>query len=372
MRIGKATLALVSAAALLVTGYAYNAVDKLKETINITDALDGTDEPNDDDGAVDILLVGTDARTDTQGNRLSDAMLKELRTEHKDGVNTDTLIILRLPKDGGRPTAVSIPRDSWVEVPSGGQAKINSAFNTAKQAELARLRGKGVNDAAERERRSDHVGRKTLIRTVQNFTQVHVDHYAEVSLLGFYLLTEALGGIEVCLNQATTDKDSGADFAAGRQVVKGGEALSFVRQRKNLVRGDLDRIVRQQVFLSSALGKVLSAGTLSDAKKRDDLMDVVRRSLVLDRDLDILEFAGKAKKLTSGGVEFVTIPIEKIDGVSDDGQSIVVVDEDKVRSFVAGVVKGTSGAERAGGGSASGGRAVRQAQSRAGDVPCVN
>lgn len=373
MRLGKAAIALVSASALLLTGYAYTTLDALRENVNITDALDDIAGPTGDDGATDILLVGTDARTDTRGNPLSDRTLKQLRTEHKDGISTDTLIILRLPGNGERPTAVSIPRDAWVDVPGGGQSKINSAFNAAKRAELTRLRGEGVDDRAERERLSDHAGRKALIRTVQDFADIQLDHYAEVSLLGFYLLTEALGGVEVCLNQATQDKDSAADFAAGRQVLRGGDALSFVRQRKNLPRGDLDRIVRQQVFLGSALRKVLSAGTLSKPVKLEKLTNAVHRSVVLDPDLDILEFAEKAKHLASGKVEFVTVPVVDINARSEDGQSIVRVDTDEVRAFVAGLVgKGRASGEKAsGGGSSTEGARTQRAPSRDG-VTCVN
>src|SRR5207253_618472 len=129
------------------------------------------------------------------------------------------------------------------------------------------LENKGETDRARIERESDQAGRAVLAETVENLTGVHVDHYAEISLYGFYLLSQAIGGVDVCLNHATTDKDSGADFPAGRQKVSGGAALSFVRQRENLPRGDLDRIVRQQVFLSSALQQLFSAGTFTDQGK---------------------------------------------------------------------------------------------------------
>ncbi len=372
MRLGKAVLALVSTSTLLLTGYAYLTLDNLRSNINTTDALEQIDAPAKDDGALDILLVGSDARTDARGNRLSGKALKELRTEHKDGVNTDTLIILRIPHDGGHPTAVSIPRDTWVDVPGGGQDKINSAFNTAKQAEIARLRAGGVTDGAERERESDQAGRKALVRTIQDFTQIRIDHYSEVSLLGFYLLTEALGGVEVCLNQATSDKDSAANFTAGRQMVRGGDALSFVRQRKNLPRGDLDRIVRQQAFLGSALDGVLSAGTLTSPAKLRELTEAVNRSVVLDPDLDILEFADKATNLASGDVEFVTIPIVDINGRSADGQSIVRVDTKAVRAFVAGLVERKSSKDTTAGGGGSGAGRPSLREPSAGGVACVN
>ncbi|TVT20456.1 LytR family transcriptional regulator, partial [Amycolatopsis rhizosphaerae] len=317
--------------------------------------------PPKDDGGEDILLVGVDARTDMQGNELSSSMLKTLRTEQTGGINTDTLIILRLPKNGGKPFAVSIPRDTWVTVPRGGQAKINSVFGTAKAAAAAQLRAQGERDAARIERDSDEVGRKALVQTIQDFTQVRIDHYAEVNLLGFYLITEALGGVQVCLNHATEDKDSGANFSAGVQTVTGGEALSFVRQRKNLPRGDLDRIVRQQAFLGSALHKVLTAGVLTNPGKLNDLTDALHRSLVLDPDFDLLQLAEKAKGLASGAVSFQTIPVLTINGRSPDGQSIVEVDPEAVRQFFTALATQPTG----GGGSSGGGAAPA-------GVTCVN
>ena len=394
---GKALVALVSVAALVATGYAWATYHEVQGNMRTTDALDLPESPGDrppppaDDGADDILLVGADARTDMQGNPLPLRVLKELRTEQTNGVNTDTIIIVRLPKNGAKPYAVSIPRDTWIDLPRGGQGKINSVYGLAKRAEAGELRSQGERDSAKIERDSDQVGRQALVRAVQNFTQVRIDHYAEVNLLGFYLITEALGGVQVCLNQATQDKDSGADFRAGVQTVSGGEALSFVRQRKNLPHGDLDRIVRQQAFLSSALHKVLSAGVLTNPGTLDELTEAMRRSLVLDAGFDLLQFADRAKGLASGDVTFTTIPVVTINGRSPDGeQSIVEVDPAAVRQFFAelagrgpagGGAPGAGGGGAAGGGSAAGGSGAAGGGSAGGalarpapppGVTCVN
>ncbi len=352
---------LVSLLALGTTGYAYVTKDQLQNNVPTTNALSKADDPAAppvDDGANDILLVGSDARTDAQGNPLPLKVLKELRTEEKPGVNTDTIIILRIPKNGAKPSGVSIPRDTWTDIPGRGPNKVNSAYGVAK-ANYANAH-RGEPDQAKLERDSDQEGRKALVQTVQDLTQIRIDHYAEVNLLGFYLLTEALGGVKVCLNHSTEDKDSGANFRRGEQTVSGGEALSFVRQRKNLPRGDLDRIVRQQTFLSSALNQVLSAGTLTSPSTMSGLMDVVRRSIVLDEGLDLLEFAQQAKGIASGDLTFTTIPVININGRSADGQSIVEIDPAAVRTFVSGLVG------RGGGGSAPG------AALAASSVPCVN
>lgn len=370
-----ALVAVLSMVALAATGYAYLTLDEVRSKVGTTPALRDVPNTPPDDGADDILLVGSDSRTDAKGNPLPNRVLKQLRTQHKAGVNTDTIIILRMPRNGVRAKAVSIPRDSWVDVPSGGQNKINSAFNTAKVAATQRLMARGGKTRAQVELASDQAGRKALVQTVQDFTKVRIDHYAEVSLLGFYLLTEALGGVEVCLNQATADADSGANFKAGRQVISGGEALAYVRQRKNLPRGDLDRIVRQQTFLGSALHKVLSADTLTSPGKLDKLIDAVERSMVLDPDLDIVDFAKRARGLASGDVQFETIPTVNINGRSKDGQSIVVVDQAEVRTFIAELLsKRPKRSQGSGGGSAVGSRpaAVQDEPITGGRAPCVN
>ncbi|WUV60416.1 LCP family protein [Amycolatopsis sp. NBC_01480] len=370
---GRIAIGLVSVLALGATGYAYVTTTQVQNNVPTTDVLTPRagepPAPPADDGGTDILLVGSDARTDAQGNQLPASMLKSLRTEGTPGINTDTIILLRIPKGGGKASGISIPRDSWVDIPGRGQSKINSAYGVAKAAFAADERAKGEKDQAKIERDSDGEGRRVLVQTVQDLTKVRIDHYAEVNLLGFYLLTEALGGVKVCLNHATTDKDSGANFPRGVQTVSGGEALSFVRQRKNLPNGDLDRIVRQQAFLSSALHQVLSAGTLTSPSTMNSLMDAVHRSIVVDDGLDVLTFAQQVKGIASGDLNFSTIPVVTSNGRSPDGQSIVQIDPAAVQSFVAGLVG--RGAPAGGGGAAAGAPALTMDSGIPG-VPCVD
>ena len=146
--------------------------------------------------------------------------------------------------------------------------KINSFYGTAKAYEQQYLVSKGVTDKAELERRSNEAGRTMLIKVLQQFTGIKIDHYAEVNLISFYLLSKAVGGVPVCLVKATKDRQSGADFPAGHFEVEGSSALSFVRQRHGLPGGDLDRIKRQQMFLASAANKILSVGTLTSRLTR--------------------------------------------------------------------------------------------------------
>src|SRR5699024_3083797 len=125
----------------------------------------------------------------------------------------------------------------------------------------------------------------------------------------------------------------GADFDAGRQTLGGADALSFVRQRHGLPRGDLDRITRQQAFMASFANKVLSAGVLSNPGRLNELGTAVQRSVVLDNDWDVLGFATQMQGLTGGNVTFETIPVTSIDGTGDYGESVVTVDKAQVHSY---------------------------------------
>ncbi|MGX7827746.1 LCP family protein [Actinokineospora sp. 24-640] len=342
---GRGVIALVSVAVVVAMAVVWARIDDFQENVTTTDALvvaqESPETPPADDGANDILLVGSDTRTDLQGRPLSAAVLRELRTEATETINTDTLILLRLPKGGGKSYAVSIPRDTYVAVPGHRDEKINGAFGVVKELTAQALRNGGEADKAKIERESDSAGRTALIKSVQGLTGVRVDHYAEVTLYGFYLLTEAIDGVDVCLNHGTSDPDSGASFRAGPQTVRGGDAVSFVRQRNGLPRGDLDRIVRQQTFLASAMNKVLSGGTLADPARLTALEDAVAKTVVMDPGLHFLDLVNQAQALASGKVEFVTIPVTGVGVRSDRDQSIITVDLTAVKSYVAALVSDT-------------------------------
>jgi LCP family protein required for cell wall assembly len=333
--------AIAAALVLIATGVGRRTYDSFASSLA---SVEGLSLGNGKDGALDILLVGTDSRTDAHGNPLSQRELDALRAGEEVANNTDTIILVRVPNDGSSATAISIPRDTYVEVPDIGMSKINAAYGATK--ELARLdAAESGADAAEAEKTSTKAGREALIESVADLTGVTVDHYAEVGLLGFVLLTDAVGGVDVCLNAAVDEPLSGAHFQAGEQTLQGSDALSFVRQRHDLPRGDLDRIVRQQVFMASLVQKVLSAKTLSNPSKVAQLTAAVQRSVALDSDWDIVQLATQMQGLAGGSVQFSTIPVQDINAMTDFGESVVQVDPDEVREHVAGLVDEEAGQE---------------------------
>lgn len=285
------------------------------------------------DGATDILLVGSDSRSDAEGNALTPDEINMLRAGDEENDNTDTIMVIRIPNDGSSATAVSIPRDTYIHDAKNGNMKINGVYGTYKNERKAELSQKGGIEGAKLEEESKNAGRKALMDTVSNLSGIKIEHYAEVGLLGFVLLTDAVGGVDVCLNEAVDDEFSGAKFKAGRQTLNGPDALSFVRQRHGLPRGDLDRVVRQQVFMASIVNKVLSSGTLSSPSKFADLSSAVRRSVKLDANLDPAQFAMQMQNLAGGNVQFSTIPVTSIDGVGDYGESVVTINTKDVNKF---------------------------------------
>jgi cell wall biosynthesis protein len=291
-----------------------------------------------DDGAIDILLVGLDSRTDAHGNPLSAEELATLRAGDDESTNTDTIILVRIPNNGKSATAISIPRDSYVAASGLGKTKINGVYGQTREAKRASLvkAGHSAEDAAAQ---GTEAGRDALIKTVADLTGVTVDHYAEIGLLGFALITDALGGVQVCLKEPVFEPLSGADFPAGQQKLNGPQALSFVRQRHDLPRGDLDRVVRQQAVMASLAHSIISSKTLSSPTTVRRLEAAVQRSVVISSGWDVMDFVQQLSKLAGGKVAFATIPVLDGAGWSDDGmQSVVRVDPHQVQDWVAGLL----------------------------------
>ncbi|SHG47577.1 LCP family protein [Streptoalloteichus hindustanus] len=344
---GKTAVTLVSVVVLGVTGYAWATYKDLSSGMTTTNVIAKREGPKPADGATDILLVGNDSRTDPQGNPLPKDVLEQLRAGANEGELTDTLILLRLPNDGRKAVAFSFPRDSYVHIPGGyGQHKINSAFGRSKRDAFERLTKQGVpKQKAEQEAQAE--GRKTTIQTIEQVSGVKIDHFAEVNLLGFFKITQAIGGVEVCLKRNTKDYKSGADFKAGVQTISGGDALAFVRQREDLPRSDLDRVVRQQVFMAGLAKKMLSAGVLTDSKKLNELIEALKQTVVLDEGWDVLGFAQQMQGITGGSISFETIPTGRPDLPTGDGQA-VQVDPAQVKAAVAKAI-GEENAGKSGG-----------------------
>ncbi|GAB2915167.1 LCP family protein [Rhodococcus aerolatus] len=332
--------ATASALVLVGTGVAWSTVRDLRDGVTTSDALSavgtaGTTTSRD--GSTNILLIGLDSRKDQQGNDLPQAVLDQLDAGSSDdgGYNTNSLILIHVPDDGSRATAFSIPRDDYVAVsgiPGYDHAKIKEAYGLKKYYTEQDLAAQGVTDPATLESRGREAGRQETLQTVQNFLGVGIDRFAEVNLVGFYDLAQALGGVQVCLNNPVKDSYSGADFPAGLQTLDAAQSLAFVRQRHGLPNGDLDRTHRQQAFLAGVTAKLSSAGTFTDPTKLAALVSAAEQDVVLSAGWDVVGYAAEATNLTSGDVEFQTLPVQSYQTI--DGQDVNIVDQAALQTQV--------------------------------------
>ncbi|WP_439693884.1 LCP family protein [Curtobacterium sp. SP.BCo] len=311
----------VLAMALVLTGgyaaWSYAQLDDSVTKVHL--ALphpSGSASPDADGAAENILLVGDD-------HRPADATpqeLAELGTQLDDGAtNTDTMIVLHIPAGGGSATMISFPRDSWVPIPGHGTFKLNSAYSDGA--------ANGGGDAG---------GMRLLIQTMENMSGLSIDHFVRVSLLGFYQLVKALGPVDVCLNHAVHDPDSNIDLPAGKSELNPSQALSFVRQREGLPRGDLDREVRQQYFLSQEAKQVLSAGTLLNPVKVSALLHGVGDAVQIDDGLSIPSLVNTFRGIDLSNIRSTTIPTTGTPTI--DGYSTVAVDFAAMPAFIQSIV----------------------------------
>jgi LCP family protein required for cell wall assembly len=259
--------------------------------------------PGAEGGAMNILVVGSDSR-------ISAGDPSQWRAGAQ---RTDAIMLVHLPADRESAYAMSIPRDSWVDIPGHGQAKINAAFSFG--------------------------GPALLIQTIEQLTQVRIDHFAVTDFESFTGITDALGGVRITLKQ---DLYSGDRFVlpAGEHLMSGDEALVYVRQRKGLARGDFDRVQRQQAWMRAIVARMRNEQTLQNPVKSVPFLDAVTRSIAADDGLtrDVMnDLIDRAKGLGSDDIGFFTVPTAGTGRSPDGAQSIVNLDRPAFDELMAAV-----------------------------------
>jgi LCP family protein required for cell wall assembly len=341
---GKAGYALSCVAAALVlavSGFSYFVVRDVSSIGGSHAILSGPSI-----GAQNILLMGLESRTDWNGNILPNDILQALHAGSRQGVEngvggnaTNTLILLHIPAGGKKAVGFSIPRDDWVNFADtlGTQqvGKIDQAYGVSLAAKESELRtqdpGISQNQIAYQ---GNEAGRAATVATVEQLTGVHIDHFAEINLDGFYELAKVLGGVEVCLNHSVPYDPNSGFYAhkAGYQHLSAAMALAFVRQRDGLLNGDLDRTHRQQAFLDSVMQQLRTEGVLSDLTKINSLLSVARQYVITDSGWNLLDFATQMRSLTSGNLTFHTLPIVAYETI--DGQDANQIDPALIQQLV--------------------------------------
>ena len=222
------------------------------------------------------LLVGSDSR---QG--LSEEDQQALGTGGDVGEGrTDTIMLLHIPRSG-QAQLVSIPRDSYVEVPGFGMDKINAAFA--------------------------YGGPKLLTQTVEGNTGLHIDHYAEIGMGGLANVVDSVGGVDICVPEPINDPLAGIDLQEGCQKLEGSDALGYVRTRATAM-GDLDRVQRQREFFAALLDKITSPATLINPFRSISLINHTASSFIVGDGDHVWHLARVALAMGSG-VDTETVPI---------------------------------------------------------------
>ncbi|KUJ37709.1 LCP family protein [Streptomyces sp. MI02-2A] len=239
-------------------------------------------------GALNILVIGSDSRSGAGNSRYG----RDSGTER-----SDTTILLHLAADRRSATAVSLPRDLMVDVPS-----CRRPDGSQSEAAFTMLNHAFANG-----------GSACTIRTVEKLTNIRIDHHMVVDFEGFTKMVDAVDGVEVCLKQPIDDRAADLKLPAGRVTLDGEQALGYVRARKSLGDGsDTERMERQQRFLGALVSKVRSDGVLLNPVKLYPVLDAATSSLTADPGLASLrrlyELVHGLRNLPTDDVQFLTAP----------------------------------------------------------------
>jgi LCP family protein required for cell wall assembly len=205
-------------------------------------------------------------------------------------------MIARFSGDRRHAQLISIPRDSWVDIPAHGMNKINAAYSFG--------------------------GRSLLIQTVEQLTQVRIDHYMAIDFDGLIQVTDDLGGVDVVVAETTSNGPH--TFDAGVNHLDGDEARWYLGQRYGLPGGDFDRVKRQQQYLQATIGKLFSSNTFTGPARLDGALRAVTSAVSVDDTLsnaDLLGLALSLRNVLPDDVDFFTAPVM---GTGMEGPASVV------------------------------------------------
>ncbi|MCW2564036.1 MAG: cell envelope-related function transcriptional attenuator common domain protein [Mycobacterium sp.] len=329
---------LAAVAVLAVTAVGWAGYRNLSGGITTSQALAGG--PASVGGAQNILIMGLDSRLDQHGQPLPQDIYDALHAgdETVGGYNANVLILLHLPGGNGPVSAVSVPRDDYVDLPgcpSGVcKGKIKQAYGLAYQQTLNSLSDSIAEST--REQTAREAGRRAEIDTMRRLLGVPIDHFIEVTLGAFFQIAQVVQPITVCLNNDTSDSYSGADFHRGVQQIDAAQAMAFVRQRRDendQMFTDLDRTRRQQAFIVSLVTALRHGGALSSPSDLRNLLRVAQQNIAVDAGFDLASFVDHAATLTDSALTLYTLPISEF-GQDAQGEDVNMIDVAGVRAIV--------------------------------------
>ena len=364
---------LIAAVLLVVAGYAHKVVGLVKET---EQGITISGSPSV--GAMNILVMGLESRTNYEGQTLPNDLLTAMHAGNASAVaagtlgsqDTNTLILIHVFAGGKKAVGFSIPRDDLVTYPQAYDGQTEGKIDGAYAYAYTQY----VNDNIDKESNQDlylhanQAGQAATLATVQSVTGQHIDHFVEVNLAGFYALAAAFNGIEVCIEPAPaqggfpaganlTDIDtlvypptnnSGFNaFEDGYNKKKGGaqylhlgaaQSLAFVRARDTLPGVDLGRTKRQQAVIDYVIYELKHEGAFSDLGKLTSLLSSASTYLRTDSMFNLLDFATEMRALSGQNVSFTTLPFTPENDVTVPGysspQDVNIIDVPAIQQLV--------------------------------------
>jgi LCP family protein required for cell wall assembly len=345
-KVGYAAACLAALVLVVVAGYAHS-LDTLAKQIEGGASIGDSSSV----GAMNILLMGLESRTDFEGNTLSKAQLTQTHSGSVGGTlgaqDTDTLILIHVFAGGQKAVGYSIPRDDVVNYPHTSfdgttEGKIDGAYNYAYNEYASENAGKMSQQALFQG--ANEAGQVFEVQTVESVTGVHIDHFVVSNIYGFELIAQELGGLEVCLKPAPKSiepdgfgyggnlvdlpfpganfrLDSNSGFNAikydGYNPKKGGpqylhlsppQALAFVRARDSLPGVDVGRTHRQQAAIDYIIYDLKHHNILTDPSVISSLLSGANSYLKTDSGLSLFDFAPEMKSLTGSNLSLSTLP----------------------------------------------------------------
>jgi anionic cell wall polymer biosynthesis LytR-Cps2A-Psr (LCP) family protein len=353
-KLGYAVACIAAAVTLAVAGYAH-------EVVGLTGALGFGAKLGSapSAGAMNILVMGLESRTTFQGQNLSVRQLTETHSGSEAAVaaglegseDTDTLILVHVFAGGQKAVGFSIPRDDVVNFPHATldgltEGKIDAAYAYAYDESLDQTDNSKLTQA-QRYLAANQAGQLFEVQTVESVTGVHIDHFIESNIIGFYELAQQFGGLEVCIRPAPaqgglparanlTDSDplthtdnSGFNaYRDGYNAKKGGrqylhlsaaQSLAYVRSRDTLPGVDIGRTARQQAALEYILWKLKTSDVLGDLGTVTTLLSNAKSWLMYDSGWNLIEFAQDMRALSGSDLGFTTLPEISVNNVDIPG-----------------------------------------------------
>ncbi len=277
---------------LAAAGIGHSVVTTLDTGIKRIDAFkDMKNRPPAGNG-MNVLLVGTDGR---------DKITPEEKEKYRLGGApchcTDTVMIVHISENRDRASVVSLPRDSYADLPAHTDQNTGRQHNPHPNKLNAAFAEGGPN---------------LTVRTVENMTKVKIDHYLEVDFLSFMKTVDVLGGVEICTAKPLRDSHTGLDLPVGTHALNGGQSLQYVRSRYVDGASDLGRMQRQQKFLAALIAKATSSGVLLNPVKFRDVTRTLLGSVRADKGFgtgEMLDLGRAMRSFSPSSSEFTTVPL---------------------------------------------------------------